>query len=199
MTVNEVKRAARARAGRRRRVVAVIGSGRTVDPHCEEVGRLVAQLDVDLLTGGGLGVMDAVSRAFFETSPRAGLVIGIIPAEVDRLYALERREATAVAYRPPDGYPNPWVEVAIYTHLPDSGLEGTLGTSRNHINVLSADAIVALPGDAGTESEMWLAVQYGVPIVAYGAHVTGVPFGIAHAPTLADVRDFLTRNLKSRI
>ena len=195
MTVNEVKRAARARAGRRRRVVAVIGSGRTADPHCEEVGRLLARLGVDLLTGGGLGVMDAVGRAFFETSPRAGLVIGIIPAEVDRLDALERREATAVAYRPPDGYPNPWVEVAIYTHLPDSGLDGTLGTSRNHINVLSADAIVALPGREGTTAEIWLALQYGIPIIAYGQHQSTPPHAISHACSLDELRDFLIQHV----
>jgi predicted Rossmann-fold nucleotide-binding protein len=197
MNVPDVKRHAAARARSRRPIVAVIGSGRTADPHCEEIGRLVAALGANLLTGGGRGVMEAVSRAFFETSPRDGLVIGVIPAEVDPLQALERREPTAVDYRPPDGYPNPWVEVAIYTHLPDSGPEGTLGTSRNHINVLSADAIVALPGEAGTESEMWLATRYGIPIVAYGAHVNSVPYGIGHAHTLAEVRDFLRRNLKS--
>ena len=196
MLVPDVKRRAAARARRRRPIVAVIGSGRTADPHCEEIGRLVAALGANLLTGGGRGVMEAVSRAFFETSPRDGLVIGVIPAEVDPLQALERREETSVDYRPPEGYPNPWVEVAIYTHLPDSGPEGTLGTSRNHINVLTADAIVALPGEAGTVSEMWLAVQYGVPIVAYGAHLKGRPFGITHARSLADVGDFLRRNLE---
>ena len=197
MTVDEVKRAARARARGRRRVVAVIGSGRTADPQCVDVGRLVAQLDVDLLTGGGLGVMDAVSRAFVETSPRAGLVIGIIPAEVDHLDALERREASAVAYRPPDGYPNPWVEVAIYTHLPDSGREGTLRSSRNHINVLSADVIVAFPGREGTLAEIWLATQYGVPIVAYGDHDQAIPYGIERANSIDALRAFLLRHARA--
>jgi predicted Rossmann-fold nucleotide-binding protein len=70
----------------------------------------------------------------------------------------------------PPGYPNEWVELAIDTHLPDSGTEGTLASRRNRITVLSADAIVALPGREGTESEVWLATQYGVPIVAYGPH-----------------------------
>jgi predicted Rossmann-fold nucleotide-binding protein len=155
----------------------------------------VAALGADLLTGGGRGVMEAVSRAFYEASPRNGLVIGVIPGEIDPLQALEQREATAVDYRPPEGYPNPWVEVAIYTHLPDSGPEGTLGTSRNHINVLSADAIVALPGEAGTESEMWLAVQYEVPIIAYGAHNNILPSGIGRARTLEELRAFLKLSL----
>ncbi len=118
-----------------------------------------------------------------------------IPATVEPLDALERRDATPVAYQLPDGYPNPWVELAIYTHLPDSGHEGTLRSSRNHINVLSADAIVALPGEDGTESEMWLAVQYGVPIVAFGTHRRALPSGVVHARTLRDVRAFLLEHL----
>lgn len=194
MNLADVKRRTDRGARRRRRVVAVIGSGRTADRCCEEIGRLVATLGFDLLTGGGGGVMEAVTRAFVETSPRRGIAIGVIPATVEPLEALERRDAADVVYDLPDGYPNPWVELAIYTHLPDSGAGGTLRSSRNHINVLSADAIVALPGEAGTESEMWLAVQYGVPIVAYGAHVK-VPPGITIAPTLADVKAFLLPTL----
>ena len=195
MNVPDAKRRPTESAPGRRRVVAVIGSGKTADPCCAEVGRLLATLGFDLLTGGGGGVMEAVSRAFVETSPRAGLTIGVIPATVEPLAALERRDATAVDYRLPPGYPNPWVEIAIYTHLPDSGPEGTRGSSRNHINVLSADAIVALPGEAGTESEIWLAVQYGVPVAAYGAHAGEVACGIPCLRTLADVRHFLLRNV----
>ena len=179
----------------RRPVVAVIGSGKVADPVGVEVGRLVARLGADLLTGGGKGVMEAVSRAFFEVSPRTGIVIGIIPGFVEPLEALEHRQETPASHRPPDGYPNPWVELAIYTHLPDSGQEGTLRSSRNHINVLSADAIVALPGEDGTESEMWLAVQYKVPIVAFGTHGRALPYGVAHARTLSDVCAFLLEHL----
>jgi len=181
----------------KRRIVAVIGSGHDADPSCAEVGRLVATLGFDLLTGGGRGVMDAVSRAFFETSPRSGLVIGIIPAEVQGLHRLENRTATGVVYEPPDGYPNEWVEIAIYTHLPDSGERGTLRSSRNHINVLSADAIVALPGQAGTESEVWLATQYGIPIIAYGDHRRAPPHGVRRAQSIDEVREFLQRSAGS--
>jgi predicted Rossmann-fold nucleotide-binding protein len=195
MSVPDAKRQAAMRALRRRHVVAVLGSGQTADPCSAEIGHLIAALGVDLLTGGGRGVMEAVSRAFFETSPRAGIVIGIVPASVEPLQALERREGTPVAYRPPDGYPNPWVELAIYTHLPDSGPQGTLRSSRNHINVLSADAIVALPGETGTESEMWLAVRYGVPVAAYGAHRNPPPTGVVSARSLEDVRAFLLEHL----
>ena len=179
----------------RRRVVAVIGSGTFADPACVEIGQLIASLGVDLLTGGGRGVMEAVSRAFFDVPARAGIVIGIIPATVDPIEALEQRRETPVTCRPPDGYPNPSVELAIFTHLPDSRQQGTLRSSRNHINVLSADVIIALPGEAGTESEMWLAARYGVPIVAYGAHRTNVPAGIPYAGSLEQVRRFVEEHL----
>jgi predicted Rossmann-fold nucleotide-binding protein len=191
------------RSPRARRIAAVIGSGRVADPHCDEIGRLIATLGFDLLTGGGRGVMEAVSRAFSETSPRAGLVIGVVPGRVHELAQIEEqgpqrgsragvpeRTATKVTYESPAGYPNEWVEIAIYTHLPDTGEQGTLRSSRNHINVLSADAIVALPGREGTESEIFLAKQYGVPIIAYGDHDPR-PAGIPHAPSLDEVRKFL--------
>ena len=196
MNVPETKRRASGIPRNRRRIVTVIGSGRSADAHSAEVGRLIATLGVDLLTGGGSGVMEATSRAFFETSPRQGIVIGVLPGTVRSLRELEERSATDVAYELASGYPNAWVELAIYTHLPDSGVEGTLGSSRNHINVLSADAVVALPGREGTESEVWLATQYNVPVIAYGAYGDHrVPHGIPHAPTLDALREFLVRHL----
>jgi predicted Rossmann-fold nucleotide-binding protein len=193
MSIPAAKRRAGANALGRRTVIAVIGSGRIADPHAAEVGRLIAALGHDLLTGGGRGVMEAASRAFFDTQPRRGIVIGIVPARVRGLHALETRTAADVGYELPPGYPNAWVELAIYTHLPDSGEDGTLGTSRNHLNVLTADAIVALPGREGTESEIWLATQYGVPIIAYGLHEPSAPHGIPHAKTVDDLRAFLVR------
>lgn len=195
MSLVDVKQRAALPARNRRRVVAVIGSGQVADPSCGAVGRLIATLGFDLLTGGGRGVMEAVSRAFYETEGRRGIVIGVVPATVQGLESLERREATEITYAPAFGYPNEWIELAIYTHLPDSGRDSTLRSSRNHINVLSADAIVALPGGEGTWSEMWLATQYGVPAVALGEHYERLPPGIVHAQSVDDVRAFLLREI----
>ncbi len=194
MSVPDVKRRIDGGAPRRRRVVTVVGSGREADPCCGEVGRLIATLGFDMLTGGGRGVMEAVSRAFYETSPRRGLVIGVVPATVEPLEAIEDRAPSRVNYVLPPGYPNEWVELAIYTHLPDSGPEGTLRSSRNHINVLSADAMVALPGREGTAAEIWLATQYGVPVILYGAygeHHGDVARGVRRATTIVEVEQFL--------
>ena len=192
MNVPNAKRQADAGAVRRRRILTVVGSGKTGDPQCAEVGRLAATLGFDLLTGGGRGVMADVSQAFFEASPRHGLIIGIVPATVAPLDVLERQEPRTVDYVLPPGYPNKWVEIAIYTHLPDSGAEGRLRSSRNHINVLSADVIVAFPGQEGTLSEIWLATQYGVPVIAYGSHHGGPPLAIPHATSLDALREFLS-------
>jgi predicted Rossmann-fold nucleotide-binding protein len=149
------------------------------------VGRLVADLGCDLLTGAGGGTMAEVSRAFCERRDELGsssLAIGIVPGGPDG----ERRYATR------SGYPNPWVELAIYTHLPRSGDDGRDALSRNHINVLSADAVVALPGGPGTQSEIDLARHYGIALIAYGGQ--GLE-GVEHPADIGRVREFLIRQL----
>lgn len=170
---------------RRRPVVGVMGSG--TEPHDDlavPLGRLLAARGVDLLTGGGRGVMTSVSRAFAETPGRPGLVIGVLPGDP----------------HPPPGYPNPWVEIVIRTHLPWSGERGTDLASRNHVNVLSSDAIVALPGGAGTVSEIVLALRYGRPLVAYGAAWRDggtLPPEVRRVETLDAVAAFLAAALGS--
>jgi len=122
-------------------IVGVLGSGDA--EHADKaaaLGRWLATLPMHLLTGGGRGVMMAVARAFVAVPGRAGLVVGVIPCSRDD------------AAMPKPGYPNPFVELAIRTHLPLSGADGTEAGSRNHINVLSSDVLIALPGGAGTAS-----------------------------------------------
>jgi len=130
--------------------------------------------------------MDAVSRGFHETEPRAGLVIGILPAS----------GADDVAA--PEGYPNPWVELPIRTHLHLSGTEGTAPASRNHVNVLSSDVVVALPGSWGTRSEVELALSYHTPVCAYlqdRAEIPQLPNAVAVLSDLREVQSFVSRAL----
>lgn len=137
-------------------IIGVMGAGsHDGQPLAGHLGRYLAQHAVHLLTGGGGGCMTSVSRAFYETPNRRGLVIGILPA---------LSAATPDQCKP--GYPNPWVELPIRTHLPFSGDQGTDRLSRNHINILSADAVIALAGGPGTRSEVELACRYQRPIVA---------------------------------
>jgi hypothetical protein len=71
-------------------------------------------------------------------------------------------------YRPKAGYPNASIELPVFTHLPLSGERGKDSMSRNHLNVLTAQALVVLPGDAGTLSEAELALRYRKPALLFG-------------------------------
>ena len=141
----------------RRPIVGVMGSG--VDAHPERsraIGTWLGEAGFHLLTGGGRGVMWEVGRAFCAVSGRRGRSIGILPAGSAR-----------PPYGTPEGYPNAFVEIPLRTHLHERGSRGGRFESRNHLNVLSSDVIVALPGGAGTSSEVRLALDYGRPLVAW--------------------------------
>ncbi len=82
-------------------VVGVMGSGSRL--HLERasaLGRWLAECGVHLLTGGGGGVMAAVSKSFHATPNRRGLVIGVLPCD-------ESPSNPKEGY-PPEGYPNQW-------------------------------------------------------------------------------------------
>ena len=167
-----------------RKTVGVMGSGTNEhEEHARAIGELLADLGVNLLTGGGRGVMRSVSRAFTRHPGRTGICIGIIPCESE-----SHRDA------PKAGYPNEFVELAIYTHLPYSGAQGTHDLSRNHINVLSSVAVVALPGEEGTASEVSLALRYRKPVIAY-SHIPGLldrlPQSVRRVDRVDLVREFL--------
>jgi len=104
--------------------------------------------------------MAAVSEAFAAVPERAGLVFGVVKARRLAELVNGRRKYEPVP-------PNPWVEVPIFTHLPLSASSGKDPLSRNHINVLTADAVVVLPGGAGTRSEIELASEYDRPLILF--------------------------------
>jgi uncharacterized protein (TIGR00725 family) len=169
------------------KTVGVIGSGdERHESLAGSVGELLARLEVNLLTGGGSGVMAAVNRAFVAARRGRGICIGIIPC------------SEADMSTPKDGYPNEFVELPMYTHLPYSGVRGQESLSRNHINVLSSAAIVALPGGAGTASEVSLALRYRKPIVVFSPDEVLVGHFSTEAPratTVDDVARFLEQHL----
>lgn len=55
-----------------------------------------------------------------------------------------------------EGSANPFIDCAIHTGL---------GDARNYVNVRTSDAVIALAGEAGTLSEIALALKCGVPLV----------------------------------
>jgi uncharacterized protein (TIGR00725 family) len=169
-------------------IVGVMGSGSESHPDlARPLGAWLASQPVHLLTGGGGGVMAEVGRAFAAVSGRAGLVIGILPA------------AGPESPRPPSGYPNEWVELPIVTHLHQLGSAGRGALSRNHLNVLSSDLILALPGGAGTASEVALAVAYARPILAFvrtRGDIPALPAEVASVSNLDEVEAFVRSVLR---
>ena len=173
---------------RRRPVIGVMGSAvERHDTQAGAVGTWIARQGFHLLTGGGEGVMAAVSEAFAAVPDRRGLAIGVQPNAEDHPQC-----------SPPAGYPNRWVELAIRTHLPLSR-DGTAPLSRNHINVLTADVVIALPGGPGTFSEVRLAVRYSRPCVAFVAdrsQISGLPDQVRSVSTLEEVAAFVLEQVE---
>jgi predicted Rossmann-fold nucleotide-binding protein len=153
-------------------VVGVMGSGKELEREekrlAREVGTAIAKLGYHLLTGGGGGSMEAVGQAFLKkkrkllkAKRRAGNLISILRAEeLPQLNKDGKRTWKANA-------DNRLGEIVIRTHLPFSGNEGTDPLSRNHINALTADLVVILPGSSGTLSELQLAWEYGKDIMIF--------------------------------
>lgn len=132
----------------RRPIVGVIDSGGEGPGDLAYLlGKMIAQKGYILLTGGVPAAMEAASKGAHEAH---GLVIGILPSE--KRY-------------PRKGYPNGYVDVAIYTGMSDA---------RNAINAKSSDVIVALSGGAGTLSEIALAIKSGTPVVGLDCPAIGV-------------------------
>ncbi len=144
----------------------------------EEVGRVVASGGHDLLTGGGRGLMLVVGRAFLDTKDRRGRLIGVIRALGTKHLSGEWHDKTGACHavqKSPPPASREWIanadnglsELKICTHLPFSAELGKHDLSRNHINVLTSEKIVVLPGGKGTFTELQLAHEYGRPICLY--------------------------------
>lgn len=103
------------------------------------VGRAAASRGALVLCGGRGGVMEGAARGAREAGGRS---IGILPT-------LES-----------EGGANSYIDCAVYTGL---------GDGRNYVNVRTSDAVIALAGEAGTLSEIALALKIGVPVVYLSA------------------------------
>jgi len=154
-------------------IVGVMASGKNEPLDDEErrlareVGTVIAKLGYHLLTGGGGGLMKAVGQAFLEKKREilnqnrpAGNLISVLRAKELPQLKEGKRSWKANA-------DNGLGEIVIRTHLPFSGNEGTDPLSRNHINALTADLVVILPGGSGTLSELQLAWEYGKDIMIF--------------------------------
>jgi predicted Rossmann-fold nucleotide-binding protein len=138
----------------------------------------LAKQRVHLITGAGPGVMEAVSRAYVDPKLdeyRVGKCLDIVPC------ANQANPTKAKDY-----YPNRHVEIPIWTHLL-GGTERSYCT-RNHLIVLTAHAIVALPGGLGTGIECELALTYGKPLLAWLPPRSGDSQHAAERPNVPNAR-----------
>ena len=122
----------------REKIVSVIG-GHTCTKEVENLAQNLGKKlakVVDILVCGGLSGTMEAVCQGFKAN--GGLTIGIIPG-------YDKNAA------------NPFVDIVI-----PSGL----GLARNVLVVKSADIIIALPGEAGTLSEMAYALQFGIPVIS---------------------------------
>ena len=121
-----------------KKIVSVIGGRRCTD----EVERLAHDLGknlaqvADILVSGGLGGTMEAVCKGFKAG--GGTTIGILPG-------YDKKDA------------NKHVDICLPTGL---------GLARNVLVVKSADVVVALPGEAGTLSEIAYCLQFGIPVVS---------------------------------
>jgi len=155
-------------------VLAVLGGSRATDEEirvAEAVGAIAASNDWVVLTGGGPGVMAAASRGAVGAG---GRTIGVLPVAT-----------------PTEHYPNPWVEMAVFTGA---------GSARNTFNVLSADLCVAIGGGAGTLSEIALSLKLGTEVWCWASWSIEAPPGRSEVePRRFESRDDLLDALGQRL
>lgn len=139
-------------------IVAVLGQGSTLSAErtrlVRTAGAMIGRLGAHLLTGAGYGVMEAACEGFISVDGRLGLSIGIIPCDSAGPFDRPRRDDAGRAY------PNPLVEIAVHTPLPPRTEDWHAVPSRNHVNIFTAHALLALPGNAGTRNELDMAAHY---------------------------------------
>ncbi len=123
-------------------IVGVMGSGRPLLPAAaataRHLGKLIAEEGWVLLTGGRAS--GVMDACSHGAQNAGGLVVGVLP-DTDTA-----RASSAI-------------DIAIRTGL---------GDARNVVNVLSSDVVIALPGGAGTLSEVALALSARKPVIALG-------------------------------
>jgi len=148
----------------KKKVVSVIGGHSCT----EEVEQLAQNLGknlakvADYLISGGLGGVMMAACQGFQAG--GGVTIGIITS-------YDKEDA------------NPYVDIVIPTGL---------GLARNVLVVNSADAVVALPGEAGTLSEIAYCLQFGIPVISL--HSWDIP-GVIKADSVEEaiqkVKEFI--------
>jgi hypothetical protein len=155
----------------RKQLVGVIG-GHECNNEVEQLAHNLGKKlakVVHILVSGGLSGTMKAVCAGFSSS--GGLTIGIIPT-------YNKKDANA------------FVDIVIPTGM---------GLARNLLVVKSADVVVALPGKAGTLSEIAYCLQFGIPVVSLGSwDIPGVLKVDTVKEAVALVKNILGKNINKR-
>lgn len=148
----------------KKKVVSVIG-GRECNKEVEQIAQNLGKelsIVVDYLVCGGLSGVMEAVCKGFKAGN--GVTIGIIPS-----------------YNKKDA--NSYIDIVI-----PSGL----GLARNVLVVKSADAVVALPGEAGTLSEIAYCLQFNIPVISLNSwDIAGVIKTNTVEAAIAEVKKIL--------
>ena len=125
----------------KRSIIGVMGGSQFVFPEVEQwaykIGLLIAQEGCILLNGGH--AFGVMEASARGAKEGGGITIGILPEENECLTSK-------------------YIDIPIKTGM---------GMARNVINVLSSDFIIALPGSAGTISEIALALNHKKMVILF--------------------------------
>ncbi|MFA5107118.1 MAG: TIGR00725 family protein [Patescibacteria group bacterium] len=116
---------------------SLIKTGTKLFAAAEQVGRLLAQKNCIVITGGKTGVMEAAARG---ARTAGGLTVGVI-------CGTQRRSSNA------------YTDVEVLTGMSAVGLDELL-------LILMCDALISIGGGAGTLEEITLAYRNKKPVVA---------------------------------
>lgn len=122
----------------RKKIISIIG-GRECNDEVEQLAQDLGRKlakVVDSIATGGLGGVMSAVSQGFKSG--GGLTIGITPS-------YDKNEV------------NPFVDIVIPTGM---------GLARNVLVVKAAEAVIALPGGAGTLSEIAYCLQFGIPVIS---------------------------------
>lgn len=172
-------------------VIGVMGSRKQGwDAYAAPLGQLIAQRGYHLLTGGGAGVMTAVAKAFVEAPDRKGVCLGVCPI----LGSSYKGQPLST-----EEFPNPYIEVPLVVPLDARSQNDAVPYSRNLANVMTAQALVFLPGSHGTKNEVSYALLYNKPIMLFGpdAGFAAFPQDTLRSDNIKHVEQFFDQVLHS--
>lgn len=138
-------------------IIGIFGSGAKLTAEraalARDIGILAARLGSHLLAGASHAVTESAAEGFVSIEKRRGVCIGTLPRAVTSAFDRPRvagDEATL--------FPNRHIELAIYTTLSPQ-TTGSDSPERHKVNLISCNAVVALPGSVGTHDELQMAAS----------------------------------------